>query len=87
MVNIVTVCFAMVVLVFYDFPTTMPVTGSNMSKLLDFWTFWILVAKTAVDYSSAVLGVMAIFAVLNWIIHARKEYQGPRLRRASDMVK
>lgn len=33
-VNIVTVCFAVLVLVFYDFPTMIPVTGSNMSKLL-----------------------------------------------------
>lgn len=32
MVNIVTVCFAVLVLVFYDFPTVMPVTGSNMSE-------------------------------------------------------
>ena len=31
-VNIVTVCFAVVVLIFYDFPTVMPVTGSNMSE-------------------------------------------------------
>ena len=30
-VNIITVCFAVLVLVFYDFPTVMPVTGSNMS--------------------------------------------------------
>ncbi|OJJ36973.1 hypothetical protein ASPWEDRAFT_58694 [Aspergillus wentii DTO 134E9] len=33
-VNIVTVCFAVLVLVFYDFPTVIPVTGSNMSEFL-----------------------------------------------------
>lgn len=31
-VNIITVCFAVLVLIFYDFPTVMPVTGSNMSE-------------------------------------------------------
>lgn len=30
--NIVTVCFAVLVLVFYDFPTVMPVQASNMSE-------------------------------------------------------
>lgn len=30
--NIVTICFAILVLVFYNFPTTMPVSGSSMSK-------------------------------------------------------
>ena len=34
------------------------------------------------DYASAVLGVMAIFAALNWLIYARKNYRGPRLRRS-----
>lgn len=31
-VNIITIGFALLVLVFYDFPTVLPVTGSNMSK-------------------------------------------------------
>lgn len=30
--NITTVAFALLVLVFYTFPTVLPVTGSNMSK-------------------------------------------------------
>lgn len=30
--NLITVLFAIFVLVFYDFPTALPVTGSNMSK-------------------------------------------------------
>jgi len=30
--NMTTVCLAVVVLVFYNFPTVMPVTGSNMSE-------------------------------------------------------
>jgi choline transport protein len=32
--NITTVLFAIFVLVFYDFPTALPVTGSNMSKFV-----------------------------------------------------
>ncbi|CAG7920911.1 unnamed protein product [Penicillium olsonii] len=59
--NIVTICFAVIVLIFYNFPTTLPVTGTSM------------------NYTSAVLAVMAIFAGLNWIVYAGKEYHGPRL--------
>ncbi|KAL4907150.1 hypothetical protein BDW74DRAFT_189707 [Aspergillus multicolor] len=59
--NATTVCFALLVLVFYNFPTVMPVTGSDM------------------NYSSAVLGVMAIVACLNWMVYARKRYHGPCL--------
>ncbi|KAJ5322014.1 uncharacterized protein N7506_011144 [Penicillium brevicompactum] len=59
--NIVTICFAVVVLIFYNFPTTLPVTSTSM------------------NYTSAVLGVMAIFAGLNWIICASRKYRGPRL--------
>lgn len=36
------------------------------------------------DYTSAVLGVMAIFGALNWLIYARKNYDGPRLRQSSE---
>jgi choline transport protein len=32
MVNAVTIGFALLVLIFYDFPTVLPVTGSSMSK-------------------------------------------------------
>ncbi|KAB8261427.1 amino acid/polyamine transporter I [Aspergillus pseudonomiae] len=61
--NLTTVCFAVLVLIFYDFPTVMPVTGSNM------------------NYTPAVLGAMTIVAGINWVVYARKSYQGPRLRR------
>lgn len=30
--NVITVCFAVLILIFYDFPIVMPVTGSNMSE-------------------------------------------------------
>ncbi|GAB1201091.1 hypothetical protein APSETT444_010478 [Aspergillus pseudonomiae] len=36
--NLTTVCFAVLVLIFYDFPTVMPVTGSNMSEF-DYYLF------------------------------------------------
>jgi choline transport protein len=36
------------------------------------------------DYTSAVLGVMTIFAGLNWLLCASKKYHGPRLHRSSD---
>ncbi|CAG7949885.1 unnamed protein product [Penicillium nalgiovense] len=61
-VNAITIAFAILVLVFYDFPAVLPVTGSNM------------------NYTSAVLGVMAIFAGINWGIYARRKYNGPRLQ-------
>lgn len=38
----------------------------------------------APDYTSAVLGVMAIFGGLNWVVYARKKYDGPRLRQSSE---
>ncbi|KAG2420476.1 hypothetical protein HFD88_000088 [Aspergillus terreus] len=59
--NVATVAFAILVLIFYDFPTVIPVTGSNM------------------NYTAAVLAVMAIFAAGNWAVYARKQYHGPRL--------
>ncbi|KAH3906713.1 hypothetical protein HBI56_229000 [Parastagonospora nodorum] len=59
--NIVTVMFAVFVLVFYCFPVAKPVTGSSM------------------NYASVVIGVMGLFAGLNWFCHAKKHYSGPRL--------
>ena len=84
-VNIVTVCFAVVVLIFYDFPTVMPVTGSNMSEYSNTLISYhgIMMLMCLPDYTVAVLGVMAIFAALNWVVYARKVYKGPRLRRTA----
>lgn len=64
-VNIITICFAILVLIFYDFPTTIPVSGSSM------------------NYTVAVLAVMALFGIINWVIYARKKYYGPRLLQSS----
>lgn len=80
-VNGATVVFAVVVVTFYNFPVVLPVSGSNMSK-------WLLVSNgpfaenadlMLLDYTSAVIGVMLIFAAVNWFVHARRKYQGPRL--------
>lgn len=65
-VNIITICFAFLVLIFYDFPTAIPVSGSSM------------------NYTAAVLGVMALCGILNWAIYARKKYHGPRLLESNE---
>jgi choline transport protein len=59
--NFTTVAFAIIVGVFYNFPSTMPVAASNM------------------NYASVVLGAMAIFTLMNWFVHAKRQYKGPRL--------
>lgn len=84
--NSVTIGFAILVLIFYDFPNVMPVTGSNMSRFPTILSFLKPDTNfmTLSDYTSAVLGVMAIFAGINWVIYARKKYDGPRLRSSSD---
>jgi choline transport protein len=43
-----------------------------------------LVTDSILDYASAVIGVMAIFAALNWFCHARKHYHGPRLNSTEE---
>ncbi|KAJ5375252.1 hypothetical protein N7517_007258 [Penicillium concentricum] len=67
-VNAITIGFAILVLIFYDLPTVLPVTGSNM------------------NYTSAVLAVMAVFAGINWGICARRKYNGPRLQLSDEEI-
>jgi len=31
------------------------------------------------DYTCAVLGGMAIFGTINWFVHAKKYYNGPKV--------
>lgn len=81
--NITTVCFAILVLIFYDFPPVMPVTGSNMSMFDILRNDYDANCRTE-DYTSAVLAVMAIFGGVNWMIYARRKYEGPRLRPVSE---
>lgn len=83
--NLVTVLFAILITIFYCFPTELPVTGSNMSKsvfLLSSIAYVSLTLQNTIDYSSAVIGVMGVFAVINWFIHSRGKFHGPRLEGA-----
>ena len=77
--NIVTIAFGILTLVFYCFPSEMPVTGGNMSKWLYFLSLVGMGRLTNLDYSVVVIGTMAIFTLINWFIHAHRHYQGPRL--------
>lgn len=77
--NLTTVAFAILVLIFYDFPTVIPVTGTSMSQS-DFLFFYDAVTNFGPDYASAVIGVMALFTIANWFGHARKHFRGPRLQ-------
>lgn len=82
--NVLTIVFALVSLVFYDFPTVLPVTAANMSECAHKTVhrcFRVQYLRSA-DYASAVIGVMGVLAVLNWLGYASKRYQGPRLDEA-----
>lgn len=77
--NVLTVVFAIVCLIFFDFPTVMPVTPNNMSKLIIVRKEEYTNRLSLIDYACAVIGVMAIFTVANWYGYARSNYQGPRI--------
>lgn len=74
--NFLTVAFAVIVMIFYNFPVVLPVTSSNMSEYPHVFRCFTL---TFPDYTSAVIGVMIIFAVINWFLHAKSAYKGPRV--------
>lgn len=59
--NFATLAFAIIVIIFFNFPTVMPAEPGNM------------------NYVCVVLGAMAIFAIANWFLYAKKRYEGPRL--------
>lgn len=75
--NIVTVTMAVFTLVFYNLPTTLPATGNNMSKSPTSESD--VPVLISLDYGAAVLAVMTLVACINWFIHARKHFHGPRL--------
>lgn len=52
-------------------PGVIWVSFSFWSGITGYWHF--------LDYTSVVIGAMALFSLVNWIIHARKHYEGPRL--------
>lgn len=77
--NIMTIVAAVTELVFFNFPTALPVTAANMSRCPPIPTGWTN-AEEMLDYTCAVLGVIAMLGGLNWLLHARKHYQGPRVQ-------
>lgn len=79
-VNAIVVAFAVVEIVFFEFPSALPVSGSSMSKLCNFinsYTTWL--TDSTIDYASAVLAIMAGFGLINWYAYARRHYAGPRI--------
>ncbi|KEF53879.1 uncharacterized protein A1O9_10281 [Exophiala aquamarina CBS 119918] len=78
LVNILAVVFTSVTTVFFCFPLILPMTASNMSTFR-------LVASLVIridiflDYTSAIIGIAFALGVVNWIVHARKHYQGPHV--------
>lgn len=81
-VNGVTVAWSALQLVLYNLPLSLPVTGVTMSKLPSYPMVNLNIfslADSCVDYTCAVLGCMAIFALVNWFVYARRHYAGPRI--------
>ena len=58
-VNLVVVCFGIIIFIFSFFPVATPVTPKTM------------------NFSSLMTGSVVLFAVLYYVIWARKEYKGP----------
>ncbi|KAH9219667.1 hypothetical protein DL95DRAFT_457333 [Leptodontidium sp. 2 PMI_412] len=61
--NVIVVAMASLFTVFFVLPPFLPVTGSNMT----------------VDYTCVILGIAAVLGIVNWFLHGRKQYQGPRI--------
>lgn len=67
---------AIIETVFLTFPTILPVTGSNVSKLTFF--FYVCIAKTiayygpSTDYVGVVLAIIAVVMAFNTFLFAKK---------------
>ena len=68
--NIVTIGWTIFTTVMWLFPLTPHPTGETMSNHA-------VRIGLMIDYSVAVLGGMAILAILDWGFYARKHYSGP----------
>lgn len=77
--NSVTVVWTVFTTVMWLFPLTPKPTGSEMSAYPVALTkhYRLLVDTLLSDYSVAVLGAMALIALLDWVFHARKHFHGP----------
>lgn len=78
-VNAMTIVWAIVITVFFCFPTSLPVTGGNMSMSNIDPPLCSSTNECRLDYAAVVLVVMLILGVINWFVYARKWYHGPRL--------
>jgi choline transport protein len=74
-----TIVWAIVITVFFCFPTSLPVTGGNMSMSNIDPPLCSSTNECCLDYAAVVLVVMLILGVINWFVYARKWYHGPRL--------
>jgi choline transport protein len=83
--NATVVVFAIIELVFFDLPTSLPTTASGMSKslCLNYYLVIDILLTSAIDYTCAVLAAMALFSGVNWVVYARKHYKGPRIDLAT----
>lgn len=91
MVNVVVVLCTGVTTIFFNFPIALPTTSSTMSM----YQFQGLVRQAInvfqilsgyLDYTSVILGIALLLGNANWLLHARKHYQGPQLELAETVV-
>lgn len=88
--NVATVAWAIIQVIFFTFPTSLPVSASSTSKSL----LHVITEKGTkqcrhdcanqiwIDYAAAVLAFVALAAAANWVLYARKHYAGPRVLSA-----
>jgi choline transport protein len=61
---------------FFNFVT---VAWALLSTVLFSMPLALPVSGVTMNYTSAVLGAMALFSIVNWFVYARRHYKGPRI--------
>jgi choline transport protein len=69
--------FSLLCLVFWDLPATLPVEPSNLSECRYHIISTPPTLTIDVDYSCAVIGVIGLFILANWVLWAQKHYVRP----------
>lgn len=82
--NIIVVIFATITTIFFTFPVILPVTSSNMSTVSFLIVLMFFTLTFYIDYTIVIVGIMAIFTLVNWVLHGRKNYRGPFIVLASE---
>lgn len=87
--NISVVVFGLIFTIVFCIPPFRPVTPSTMSEsfplilhaLLEVFGRKYSVADTLViiDYSSVMIGIAFVLVLINWFVHGKKHYHGPRI--------